>query len=157
MRVPLLLLLAHAEQPPATLTYRSGSTPAKITGAASPRWHFTYGTPARHYGADAFTWARNTTWMDYGPGSTWRHYLARVYGSSKANLNIEDVDVLLPDKGAPRPPPLPEGKSYAACPKSDDEPFARLNWHAPLDLGYLRRYTAADFRWPPTPTTRGWK
>ena len=61
--------------------------------------------------------------MDYGPGSTWRHYLARVYGSSKANLNIEDVDVLLPDKGAPRPPPLPEGKSYAACPKSDDEPF----------------------------------
>ena len=137
--IPLLLLLARAE-PPATLTYRSGSTTKKITGAATPRWHFTYGTPARHYGADAFAWARNTTWMDYGPGSTWRHYLARVYGSSKANLNIEDVDVLLPDKGAPRPAPLPEGKSYAACPKFDDEPFGRLNWHAPLDLGYLRRY-----------------
>ena len=85
----------------------------------------------RDRSADPFAWARNTTWMDYGPGSTWRHYLARVYGSSKANLNIEDVDVLLPDKGAPRPPPLPEGKSYAACPKSDDEPFGRLNWHAP--------------------------
>ena len=104
--LPLLLLLAHAEQPPATLTYRSGSTTKKISGPATPRWHFTYGTPARHYGADAFAWALNTTWMDYGPGSTWRHYLARVYGSSKTNLKIEDVDVLLPDRGAPKPPPL---------------------------------------------------
>ena len=132
---PLLLLAHAAAEPPATLTYRSGSTPKKITGAATPRWHRTYEKPARTYGADAFAWARgNHTWPDY---------LARVYGRS-TNLNIEDVDVLLPDKGAPRPPPLPEGKSYAACPKSDDEPFARLNWHAPLDLGYLRRYSAAD-------------
>ena len=133
MRIALLLLLARAE-PPATLTYRSGSTPAKINGAATPRWHHSYGTPARTYGADAFAWARNATWPDY---------LARVYGRS-TNLKIEDVDVLYPEKGAPRPPPLPEGKSYAACPKSDDEPFGRLNWHAPLDLGYLRRYSATD-------------
>ena len=40
MRITLLplLLLARAE-PPATLTYRSGSTPKKISGAATPRWH----------------------------------------------------------------------------------------------------------------------
>ena len=136
MRVALLLLLARAAaEPVATLTYRSGSTTRKINDAATPRWHLTYGTPARKYSEDAFAWARGN--------HTWPAYLARVYGRS-TNLKIEDVDVLLPDKGAPRPPPLPEGKSYAACPKFDDEPFARLNWHAPLDLGYLRRYSAAD-------------
>ena len=122
MRITLLLLLARAvAEPPATLTYRSGSTTKKISGAASPRWHYTYGTPARHYGADAFAWARNTTWMDYGPGSTWRHYLARVYGSSKANLNIEDVDVCS-RTAALQTTTTTRRQSYAACPKSTTSP-----------------------------------
>ena len=99
-----------------------------------PLWHTSYGPPARRYGKDAQAWAR---------GDRWETYVARVYGH-KTNMNIEDVDVLLPEHGAPRPPPLRVNTHYAACPASDDAPFARLNWHAPLNLGYLRRFTAVD-------------
>lgn len=136
----MLLALVAAEEP-ATLTYRSApATPwrpaakVRFNETALPLWHTSYGPPARRYGKDAHAWAR---------GDRWETYVARVYGH-KTTMNIEDVDVLLPEHGAPRPPPLRSSSHYAACPASDDAPFGRLNWHAPLNLGYLRRFTAVD-------------
>ena len=62
-------------------------------------------------------------WLDH---EKWAAYAKELYGPN--NATIDQVDVVI-DR-ALLPPNLQEAPR--GCPKSDDEPFKRFNWHAPF-------------------------
>ena len=120
----LLLLAVAAAEEPVTLAYRSTDTLARTTGT-------------RISGTGRYAW------LD---PEKWHAYAKDLYGPNN-NATIRDMDVI--DR-ALLPPSLQEAPR--GCPKSDDEPFKRFNWHAPFTrYRYFRRRTAKD---PPPPAFR---
>ena len=119
----LLLLAVAAADEPVTLAYRSTDTLSRMTGT-------------RISGEGRYAW------LDH---EKWAAYAKELYGPN--NATIDQVDVV--DR-ALLPPDLQEAPR--GCPRSDDEPFKRFNWHAPFSrFRYFRRRTARD---PPPPAFR---
>ena len=116
MLLLLLLAVAAAGEEPVTLAYRSTDTLSRTTGT-------------RISGEGRYAW------LD---PEKWHAYAKALYGPN--NATIDQVDVI--DR-ALLPPSLQEAPR--GCPKSDDEPFKRFNWHAPFTrYRYFRRRTARD-------------
>ena len=125
MRTALLALAAARAQEPVTLAYRSTDTLSRMAGTRISR-------------------TGRYAWLDH---EKWAAYAHELYGPN--NATIRDVDVI--DR-ALLPPNLQEAPR--GCPRSDDEPFKRFNWHAPFSrFRYFRRRTARD---PPPPAFRNY-